>query len=254
MKCPSFKALAAAACGTALIGCGPGLPIEGEQTATTTRNEPASSAGLWQGSTSTNRTAFAALLSDGKYWVVYSTVGNPNFIAGVIEGTATSVAGKFTSGDALDFNIEGLGITSATISGTYVPKSTLSGAIRYSSQNTTSFSANYLSAPAADLSQIAGTYNGSSTAGGAVEATTVVVDAGGRFTGSTAGGCNFTGSAAARTDVGVFNASVTYGSGCLHSGVTVTGISFYDAANRQLLTVGLNAARTIGAIGVGTKQ
>lgn len=59
-------------------------------------NDPAASAGLWQGSTSTGRQTFGALLGDGTYWFFYTLVANWAFIAGVGEGTATSAGGTLT--------------------------------------------------------------------------------------------------------------------------------------------------------------
>jgi len=237
------------------ITCTPRPGADGDDaTPPVAANDSAASAGLWQGTTSNNRTAYAVLLSSGTYWVIYTVAGDPTLIAGVTEGTATSIGGTFTSTDARDFNLEGLGVSSASVTGRYVPQESLSGTIRYPSQ-TIQFSATYVRAPAASLAQVAGTYDGVSATMNGSEATTVTVNANGAFTGSTAGGCHFTGTAKPRTEVAVFDVSVTFGGGaCVGGTSTVTGIAFYDIATRKLFTAGVDATRSKVFLGLGVKQ
>ena len=85
--------------------------------------------GLWNGSTPTNRAVTALVLSDGTYYVLYSRVGNSSSIGGVVQGTSTATGGAFSSSNAVDFNLEGLGVLPGTVSGNYTTKQSLSGAI-----------------------------------------------------------------------------------------------------------------------------
>lgn len=126
-------------------------------------NDPAASAGLWQGTTSNGRETFGALLSDGTYWFFYTLIGNPLFIAGVGEGTATSIGSTLTSTNGRDYNLEGRGVSSATLTATFVPQTSLSGTIRYPDE-TVSFTSSYRTFPPAALSQIAGSYRGTAAA------------------------------------------------------------------------------------------
>ena len=148
---------------------------------------PASSSaeGLWSGSTATNRTIVGVVLDDGTYYFLYSVPANPTLIAGVVQGTGTSSNGSFTSANARDFNLEGLGVQSATISGSYAVRQSLSGSVLYSgvvgATFTSSFDPAYDTTPS--LASLAGTYSGQVGSSGGVESATVTIAATGVFTG-----------------------------------------------------------------------
>jgi hypothetical protein len=219
-------------------------------------NDPAASAGLWQGSTSNGRQAFAVLLSDGAYWFFYTVMGDPAFIAGVGEGTATSIGGTLTSTNGRDFNLEGQGVNPATLTATYVPQTSLSGTMRQPNQ-TMSFTTSYVTVPPAALSQITGSYRGDAAVIGASEAESinVTISSTGVIDGTSASGCNFTGAATARSDVAVFNLTVTFGGGsCALGSSTVRGIAVYDAITGQLLSAAVNPGRTNALLALITKQ
>ena len=210
-------------------------------------NDPAASAGLWEGSMSNGRQTFGALLSDGSYWFFYTLMNDFTLIGGVAEGTATSIGGRLASTNGLDFSLEGRGVTAADISGTFVPQTSLSGTIRYPDESV-SFTSSYVTFPTATLAEIAGTYRGTSAIVSApgIEAVSLTISAGGAISGTNGTGCNFTGAATPRTDVaGVFNITVTFGGRLCALGIsTVRGIAIYDPTPGYLLTAAVNPGRT----------
>ena len=102
-----------------------------------------SAEGLWRGTTSTSRLITGLVLEDSSYWVFYAARDNPSVLAGLVQGTGTSLAGSLGSSNTSDFNLEGAGIRTATLSGTYVPKKSFPGTITYFSGNTESFATTY---------------------------------------------------------------------------------------------------------------
>jgi hypothetical protein len=212
--------------------------------------------GLWNGTTADGRSFSGLVLDDGTYWFLYSAAGNTAVFAGAVQGTSTSSGGKFTSSNGLNFSFEGAGILSFTMSGTYTANAQLGGTLTYASGTntfTSSYDTDYDLLPS--LATIAGNYSGQAvTVNSAVEATTVMVASGGAITGTSAGGCSFTGSAMPRASGNVYDITVTFGGGVCDNGTgTVTGVAYYVAAKNELIGTALNSARTNGFIFVGTK-
>jgi hypothetical protein len=213
--------------------------------------------GLWTGTTSTGRTITGVVLDNGTYWVLYSAPNNSSVIAGAVQGTGTSANGSFSSSDGRDFNLEGQGINSTTVSASYVAKQSLNGSIAYPSLNQTvtlssAYNAAYDQSPS--LSVISGIYTGSAAVVGGSEAASLTITTTGVITGSGASGCTFNGTATPRAKGNVYNLSVTFGGGaCANGTSTVTGIGYFDSASNRLYGTGLNSGRTNGFIFVGTK-
>lgn len=213
--------------------------------------------GLWSGTTSTSRTITGVVLDTGTYWVLYSSANNSATIAGVIEGTGTSLNGGFSSSDAKDFNLEGLGVNNATVSATYNVKQTLNGSVTYPSLNQSStfistYNAAYDQTPS--LATIAGTYSGSAAVIGGSESATVTVSSAGGVNGTGADGCQFTGTAAPHAHGNIYDLSITFGGGaCINGTSTVTGVGYFNATTKTLYSAALNSARSNGFIFVGTK-
>ncbi len=216
---------------------------------------PAAAAeGFWTGTTDTNRTIAGVVLDDGVYWVLYSGIGDPSVVAGLIQGDSTSQHGVFTSSNAMDFNLEGQPIRQAAVSGSYVMKQSLNGTIVYQIGGQSTFSTTYDSdyELTPDMNAVAGTYTGSVTAN---ESVTVVLTSNGGISGSSSTGCTFTGTFSPRTHGNVFNIAVTFGgqAACSNGTDTVNGIGFYDAGTKTLTGAALNSTRTNGFVLIGTK-
>ena len=218
---------------------------------------PATSAeGLWNGTTDTGRSSAGRVLGDGTSWVLYSLVGNPNVIAGLVQGTGSSQTGSFTSSNTRDFSLEGRGVLDATLVGSYVMKQSLSGTVTYVLGGQTTFNSTYNAdydlIP--DINLVVGTYTGSTATTSGTEIVTVTLSSPSSITGSSASGCNFTGSFAPRSSGNVYDVSVTFAGGVCSNGTsTVTGVAFFDAATKRLYSAALNNTRTNGFIYLGTK-
>ncbi|MGZ8405690.1 MAG: hypothetical protein ACXW38_08440 [Nitrospira sp.] len=212
-----------------------------------------SAEGHWTGTTDTNRTVKALVLDDGIYWALYSDASTPSIIAGVIQGDSSSQNGAFTSSNARDFNLQ-TGILEALINGTYAMKQNLNGTIVYQTGGQSTFTMTYNSdydlTP--DINAVAGTYTGFVTA---TETVTVVVSTTGTISGSSNTGCIFTGSFLPRAHGNVYDVTVTFGNqaGCSNRNETVTGIAFYEASAKRLLSAALNSTRTDGFVFIGTR-
>jgi hypothetical protein len=173
----------------------------------------------------------------------------------VVLGTAIYTDGQFNSSSAIDINFSGLGITNtnATISGTYVPRSSLNDVIT-SAFGTVTFTSTYDSTyeQPTSLSATAGTYSGVAltTAGGGN--VVIMLDTAGAFSGTTIG-CSFAGTLIPRGGVNVFNLSITFQGGVCGTS-TLTGIAGYDPVSGQLVAIAPNAARTSVFLVAATKQ
>ena len=212
-----------------------------------------SAEGLWTGATPTRRTVGGLVLDDGSYWVFYTAIGNPNVLAGLVQGTGTSHSGSFGSSNTRDFNLEGAGILAATMNGTYVQKNSFNGTIAYFNGDTGSFTSTYDVGYelAPDMNLVAGNYSGLRADNHTV---TVTVDSAGKLAGHSSDGCTFAGKFSPRAKGNAFHHSVTFGGGaCSHGTETVNGVAFYDAATQRLYSAALNSARTNGFIFIGTK-
>lgn len=222
-----------------------------------TSTPPASVVGLWRGTTSNGRTAYSVVLPDGALWAIYSAVGKPTVIAGAAEGTYTASGTTLTSSDARDFNFEGLGISSATVTATEVPGASIAGTVAYPSGTkvtfTGTFDASFITS--ARTTDAAGTYKGTAAVAAGSDAVTLTVDANGGVTGTTAHSCAFAGTAAPLLTVNAFALSITFaGSTCSNGTATVTGVAVFDAASGQAVAAALNSARTDGFLFIGQKQ
>ena len=218
----------------------------------------APSEGLWQGSTSTARTITAFVLDNGVYWILYSSLNPGAGIAGLIEGSATTFNGSFSSSDARDINLEGQGIGAATVSASYVAKQSFNGTIFYPNSNlTVSFTSSYNIAyqQAPSLATLAGSYTGIASSAGSSDAAIVRIDASGNLNGIGTSGCQFAGTIAPHARGNLYDLSITFKGGpCSNGSSTLTGIGYYDAGARRLYNVALNGDRSNGFVYVGLKN
>lgn len=224
---------------------------------------PASPAeGLWTGTTNTNRTVTGVVLDDGVYWFLYSMVGDPSLIVGVVQGESSSQNGVLRSSSATDFSVErGIPPTlNATVDGSYTMKQRLDGTIVYQNNAqaqdsfTTIYDRDYESAP--DINAVAGTYTGPVAAG---ETVSVTVSATGDITGRSITdlsptGCTFSGLFKPRAHGNVFDVTITFNGegGCSNGTATVKGVGFFHAG--QLYSAALNSDKTNGVVFIGTRS
>lgn len=217
--------------------------------------------GLWIGSTSASRSLTAIVLDNGTYWVLYSIPHASSLIAGVVQGTGSSVNGSFSSSDGIDFNLEGQGFNSAAVAASYVSKQSFNGSVSDPGLNqsftfTSSYNTDYDQSPS--VSAIAGTYAGVASVAGGDEAATMAVSAQGAVVGTSlsGSGCQFLGAAVPRAKGNLYDFSVVAsGGGACASGTSaVAGIGYFDASAKRLYVAALNKSRTNGLIFVGIKS
>lgn len=198
-----------------------------------------STTGLWNGTTSNGRDVSALVLADGTTWAAYVGGGTLGFVRGTMNGAAT------------DFNFTAGTISTGTITGTATTKQSIAGSAVLAGGGTVTYTGTYDAAfeQTPTLAAVAGTYTGIGPSAG----TTVTVAAGGGITGAVAG-CNFTGTAAPRTDANAYDISVTFGGGACALGTqTLAGIAYYDATDRGLTAAGVNGANNAAFIFLGQK-
>ena len=224
------------------------------------QNPPGPSAptaeGLWVGQTNNNQAVTALVLSDGSYYTLYSAEGNPSIIAGVLIGNSSMTGPNFISSNAKDFNLEGAGILSATVSAVVATKQSFDATITYQNGFTSTLSAryniDYEREPS--LASITGTFFGAVAFSQGAESAEITFSQDGKFSGAGESGCSVTGFAEPRTDGNVFNISIDFGGyPCFFSNQRFTGIAYFDSYNQQLYVVAPNANRTDGMIFLGSK-
>jgi hypothetical protein len=179
---------------------------------------------------------------------MYSMVGNPAILGGIVQGTGTTVGSSFSSSNARDFNAEGQGTVAGTVSASVATKQTLNGSISLASGTTSTFTTAYSSLYelTPSLTAVAGVYSGQAGYSSGFQATVVTVSSSGAIQ-STSNGCSMVGTASPRSDANAFNVSLTFGaSPCHFAGQTLTGIAYYDSATKRLYSAAPNAARTDG--------
>lgn len=214
--------------------------------------------GLWLGSSSANRAVNLLVLDNGTYWAIYSAVGKPSVIGGVVQGTYTVNGSSFASSDGRDYNLEGDGVLSiSSIVGTYQPRSSFNSQLNYASAaGSVTLNANYSATydtPAA-LSAITGRFTGTSVSPAGPESVSLTVNASGAISGTSSLGCSFNGTVSPRNGVGAFDVSIRYNGGeCLAGTSTQSGAAYFDPASNRLYVAGLNASRNSGFVFVGTK-
>lgn len=200
------------------------------------------------------------VLEDGSYWAIYGNlVSNTLFVSGFVQGTGRSSNGNFSSTDAKDFGYAPA--VAGTVTATYVAGTSISGTVSVPGAGSSSFSgstagiAPYSYSAAANLSDIAGSWNMALLSG---DSASVVIAPAGSFTGVASDGCQFTGTIAPRASgKNVFNVSMTLGGGpCLPARQTVTGIGVYSrttAGTNQLIIGVVDTARTLGTTAIGQR-
>ena len=246
---------------SALVACGGGgggTSGDGVAASAPANPVPAGTAeGLWTGTTNNGRTVAGVVLDDATYWVLYSGINDPSRVAGLIHGNSTSSNGNFSSSDARDFNLEGLGINNGSVSGNYAEKASLDGTVTYPGLNdsvifNTDYDPDYDRAP--NLGALAGTYTLLAATVAGYDNVTLTISSGGQFSGAGISGCTFTGTVSPRSNGNVYDHSVKFdGAPCSNGTRTITGVLFYDAANNVLYTAGLNSSRTDGFLAIGAK-
>jgi hypothetical protein len=243
------KYLAAALACAALVGCGGG---SGPPPA----SDPTASAGVWSGATTDGRSLLAFLLSDETYWLIYGAQNDADHTAGSATGTASSVENSFRSTDGVDFNLGVTGLSPLSVDATFTPGRTFSGNLRHPNSSS-NFITTFVDTLPSHLDNIAGNFTGqvATSTADAIEDADITIASDGAITGTSADGCAFTGTAASRSDIGVFNVTLTFGGGvCALGTSTIRGVAYLDDVTHILYSTAFNASRTAGFMAVAVKS
>jgi hypothetical protein len=215
---------------------------------------PPPTTGAWTGTTSTNRALTALLLSDGSAYFLYSGVGAPTALGGAIQGTGAFTGLDFASADALDFSVEGGGISggsiAAAVAGGPVFAGTFTGT-RSTFTFQTAYNTNFNAPPS--LQQLAGNFTGQGGFALGIRAATFAVTGAGAVS-SEINGCAITGSATPRRDGNVYDLSIAFGAApCALPGLQFTGIAYLRPDSGQLIAIARNAATRQSVLFSGTR-
>ena len=195
------------------------------------------------------------MLDDGSYWLFYTLPGDTSSLAGFLQGTGGTSGATFISNDTRDFNLEGPSLIPATLSAGVAVRSTLSGSVTYPGDVGTggffaTYDPDYEIVPT--LAALAGSYSGQSALSGIT--VTMNIAGSGAISGSSGGGCGFSGWAVPRANGNVYAITITFGGlPCALPNTTFSGIGLLDIPARSLLAVGLNAARNEGFLFLGAR-
>jgi len=211
---------------------------------TTTRT---TAEGFWIGTTNTGRQLIVVVLDDGYFAAIYTPPGQPFVFAGAVQGSSTSVNGVFTSVDGKDFGFLAHQVAAGSVTGNYVPKDVINGTLQ-GIAGPESFTVNYNATydQPATLAALAGSYNGSMSSVAGVQLATMTISAAGAVAGATAGGCAFTGAAAPRGNVNLYNVGITFGGGAcgVLGTTTLTLIGYYEPTLKRAVIAGPNVGRS----------
>jgi|GEM_PF-4364022 len=216
---------------------------------------PTAAAGLYE-STGGSTPAFEVLVLDsGRTYAIYgmnSTTPVP--AGGVIVADTTTSGTTFSAGAVRDFNFSTHALSSGTATGTFAPKSTISGTVTYTGGTTANFSGAYNVGyeQKASFSAIAGTYGGETGDLSGTKVSVVTVDGSGVLAGSTSSGCTYVGFMTTHGAGNVFDATVTFRTGCTEDGNTLRGHAF--VSHNVLYVVVLSGDLGRGVLFAGVKS
>ena len=260
-KTPNHRYSASAASYSAMVSQGwTGEGVKFCVTSVTDIGAPvaaSSAAGYWVGTSSTGSNAYGIIAPTGETWVMYTDTAGRNYLSGVIYAQASWSGGVWNTSIARDFNFDGRTYVDARISGNYSPRNQISGSIFYPAYNAaTTFNASYRVEfeQTPSLATITGTYTGSAVTLNGSEASNVGIQANGAVTGSTASGCNFSGSIAPMPGANLYRTTVTFQGAACGGTVTAGGAAYYDLATRTLNVVTLDNSRTQAYVYLGKKN
>ena len=215
-----------------------------------------SPAGLYFGTTSTNRTVAGLVQADGSFYVAYSLPNDASVIGGAVQGTGTISEGILKSTSAIDISLQGGRLIPAQVAANYVERSTFKGSIAYpQSGEIVSFSSlyrvDYERAPS--LATITGQYTGESGGSSSNESTTLTITPSGNLSGKGSSGCVFTGTVKPATKGNAYNATITFGGApCLLANATIDSTAYFDATTKRLYAIAVNSERTAGFVFAGS--
>lgn len=249
MQLGKMKTAALGLCVTAMLAaCGGGgseIPLNSFR-----------AAGMWHGTSDTNREVSAVTLADGRYFAVYSGAGGNATIGGGVQGTSAVVDGQLVSSDLLSFSVELQPPVTGTFTASVDPFTSITGTATVANQPPATFQANFeedfRNQPS--LAAVAGSYTGEAGFQSGVRPATFNISATGEVT-STINGCSITGTVKPRADGNAYDLSVLFGGDpCALPNLTFNGIVFLREGGNHLYSVSRNTAARQTIVFTGLKQ
>ena len=223
-----------------------------------------SAGGLYIGDLGSLRTTMLVMRdsSSWMWWGTHNATTNVTTYAGVIQNpVGSSTASTYTSNSGWDVVASTPG--SYSTSATYVAGSSLTGTIHIGSTDfpmtlTTPSAASYQYSGSPTGQAFAATYSVTLIGVAKADTATFVVGSSGSFTGTTAAGCNFSGSVTPMsTGENAYTLATTFGpSPCTLPNTQTTGVAFLEitTAGTQFLGATVNASKSGGMMYIGTKN
>lgn len=213
--------------------------------------------GVYEGTTSNGLTFNAMVLPSDVFYAVYGNlIGNVLYVCGMATGQGASNNGDYSATDN-DFDYCGgqAAVLSGNVTATYSTGVSMNGSITENG-NTESFNATvppssqFNFATAASVSAVSGSWDGTLTDG---ESATVNIDSLGNMTGTSSGGCFFSGTIKPdSSNKNFFDISVTLGSSpCATPNQSASGIGvdyhLSDGVTTQLIA-GVSSGSFFGIV------
>ncbi len=246
-----IKLITATATLALLTACGGGGGTTAPSASSTAPASTIDPQGFWVGQASTGYTVSTAILENGEAWGVYSSGST---IYGGLYGTA-AVNGSSISIQGTDFNFLSNSSTAGNLTGTVVPKSSMS-----LTGNTVSVPLTYLTAydAPATAAAISGTWTFTGRSGSySLIPGSITIDSAGRFVLNQTN-CVTSGSVIPRASgKNIYNITLSAsGVGCAAGQTTMAGIVYLDATvtPRRFLSLALTPNKNDGVIVIGTKS
>lgn len=123
--------------------------------------------GAWYGTSSEGRSVWGIMRADGRYWFLYSAIGDPSLLAGGMQGYGVVQGDEFASFDIFEYSTDAVNVQFGTLTGQIVERQSLSMTLVRLSGERFTFNLTYqpqIQSSGPDITQAAGTYLGS-TAG-----------------------------------------------------------------------------------------
>lgn len=208
--------------------------------------------GAYEGSTSDGGSFSAIVLENDEAWALYGTRSPTGtlYVAGILHATGGSSDGTSYTASVKDYFYTGQVFT-GLLSANYVPGQSFNGTLT-TTGTTSKFNAtaiattDYNYAIPANLSDTAGTWNGTTIDG---QSGSITVATNGAYIGSI-GGCTLSGQLTPRTSgKNVFDVTTTFGGApCLYPNITTTGIAvtYKITGGNQLLIAGTTPDQSAG--------
>lgn len=204
-------------------------------------SEPAvrSPAGVWRGTSSTGRAVAGVVFDNGDLWFSY-TAEQSSLAAGVVTGQVTVDSEGRLTGFGTDFNLDGAGAREAELSGEVVARQSLVVDVVVDGESVLQFTGEYSvqDEQPADLSTVLGAFAGTASTVTGAETSEIIVGDAGMLAGVAALGCTFAGSVSPRSDINVFDVSLSFGGdGCLFANVQASGVAWIHGQQTFMATV-----------------